>query len=164
MTASARREILLQLSVAAFCLAVGAGPATTQPQAAPPLSKFNLSTKAYSDGDWIPVQYTCGDPNGASPGMQWSDPPQGTMSFALIFHDTDAAPMKGSADVTHWILWNIPATAGQLPDSIKPDTSPDGIVQGKNIRVASTATNRRVRPRAPDRTTTFLNSMPSIRN
>src|SRR5580704_3897771 len=85
-------RILLGLSAVAICLAVGAGAARAQ-QAAPPPSKFSLSTNAYSDGDWIPLQYTCGDPNGASPSLQWTDPPQGTMSFALILHDTDAAPM-----------------------------------------------------------------------
>lgn len=127
-------RMLLRLCAAAFSLAASAGALKAQQQAAPPPSNFTLSTTAYTDGDWIPLQYTCGDPNGASPGVQWSDPPQGTMSFALIFHDTDAAPMKGSADVTHWILWNIPATAGQLPDGIKPDTSPNGIVQGQNVR------------------------------
>ena len=56
------------------------------------------------------------------------------MSFALIFHDTDAAPAKGAMDVTHWILWNIPASATQLPAGVQPDTSPDGIQQGKNVR------------------------------
>ena len=56
------------------------------------------------------------------------------MSFALIFHDTDAAPGKGAMDVTHWILWNIPASATQLPAGVQPDASPDGIEQGKNIR------------------------------
>ena len=31
-------------------------------------------------------------------------------------------------------LWNIPANATQLPAGVQPDTSPDGIQQGKNIR------------------------------
>ncbi len=50
--------------------------------------------------------------------------PHGTMSFALIFHDTDAAPGKGSMDVTHWILWNIAASAAQLPAGVQPDLLP----------------------------------------
>jgi Raf kinase inhibitor-like YbhB/YbcL family protein len=111
----------------------GRGRAAAQQPSAPPPSKFKLSS-VYYDTDWIPIQYTCGVTDGSSPAVQWSDAPQGTTSFALIFHDTDAAPGKGTMDVTHWILWNIPASAMQLPASVKPDTSPDGIQQGKNIR------------------------------
>ena len=105
-----------------------------QQQAAPPPSKFKVTTSAYSDEGWIPVQYTCGASDSFVPGLQWMDAPSGAASFAMIFHDTDAAPGKNAMDVTHWILWNIPGSATQLPADIKPDTSPDGIVQGKNIR------------------------------
>jgi Raf kinase inhibitor-like YbhB/YbcL family protein len=106
-------------------------------QQAPPPSKFKMTTSAWADGDWIPVQYTCGVDGGSSPGVRWSDPPDGTASFAVVFHDMDAAPGKGSTDVTHWILWNIPAATAQLPAGIPPDTSPDGMRQGKNIRGAN---------------------------
>jgi Raf kinase inhibitor-like YbhB/YbcL family protein len=113
---------------------VGAARIEAQQQAAPPPSKFKIATSAYSDTDWIPVQYTCGVSDSGSPGVQWSDAPQGTLSFTLVFHDTDGAPAKGAMDVTHWILWNIPASATQLPENVQPETSPDGIQQGKNIR------------------------------
>ena len=43
----------------------------------------------------IPTQYTCADPNAASPALQWTNPPANTASFAVILHDTDAAPAKG---------------------------------------------------------------------
>jgi Raf kinase inhibitor-like YbhB/YbcL family protein len=126
------RTSLLAISLMMFA---GAGAYAAQQQAAPPPpSKFKLTTGAYADGDWIPAQYACGTPDGTSPAVQWSDPPSGTASFAIIFHDTDAAPGKGVQDVTHWILWNIPATAVQLAAGMQPDTSPDGIAQGKNIR------------------------------
>jgi len=128
------RTTLAQVLVVLMALAIGAGNAAAQQQAAPPPSKFKMSSVFY-DGDWIPVQYSCGVPeDGSSPGIQWSNPPASTLSFALIMHDTDAAPAKGSMDVTHWILWNIPASSAELPPGVKPDTSPDGIVQGKNIR------------------------------
>ena len=66
--------------------------------------------------------------------MEWSNPPAGTVSLALILHDTEGAPMKPSMDVTHWILWNIPASSTSLMANVKPDASPDGIAQGKNVR------------------------------
>jgi Raf kinase inhibitor-like YbhB/YbcL family protein len=42
--------------------------------------------------------------------------------------------MKGVMDVTHWTFWNVPATSTSVAAGVKPDSSPDGIVQGKNIR------------------------------
>jgi Raf kinase inhibitor-like YbhB/YbcL family protein len=127
------RTTLAKVLVVLVALAIGAGNAAAQQAAPPPPSKFKMSSVFY-DSDWIPVQYSCGVPDGASPEIQWSNPPAGTMSFALIMHDTDAAPAKGSMDVTHWILWNIPGNATKLPAGVQPDTSPDGIAQGKNVR------------------------------
>ena len=128
------RTILTSLLLALLLAAAGAGTIAAQQQTTPPPSKFKMSTSAYADGDWIPVQYTCGVTDSSSPGVQWSDAPEGTMSFALILHDTDAAPGKGAMDVTHWIVWNIPASTAQLPANVRPDSSPDGILQGKNVR------------------------------
>jgi Raf kinase inhibitor-like YbhB/YbcL family protein len=45
----------------------------------------------------------------------------------------EGAPGKNSLDVTHWILWNIPASATSLPAAIAVGSSPMGIAQGKNV-------------------------------
>jgi Raf kinase inhibitor-like YbhB/YbcL family protein len=132
-----RIKAMLSLTVLVFLLVAGMGIAAAQQQAAPPPSKFKLTTSAYPEATQIPNQYTCADPNVASPPLQWSNAPQGTVSFTLIFHDTDAAPAKGAMDVTHWIVWNIPASSMQLAGNVKVDSSPDGIVQGKNVRGAN---------------------------
>ena len=128
------RTNLTKLLGFSLLLAAGTARLAAQQQTLPPPSKFKVTTSAYFDTDWIPVQYTCGVSDAGSPGVQWSDAPQGTASFALIFHDTDAAPAKGTMDVTHWIVWNIPAGPTQVPPGVLPDTTPDGIQQGKNIR------------------------------
>jgi hypothetical protein len=125
------------LVVTLMLTVLGTNALAAQQQAAPTPPKFKMMTSAYDDEDWIPLQYTCGVADGSSPGVQWSGAPQGTISFALIFHDSDAAPGKGAMDVTHWILWNIPASATQLPPGVPADGSPDGIQQGKNIRGAN---------------------------
>jgi len=123
------------LALAAFLVFTGAAKLAAQQQAAPPPpSKFKLMSPAYSEGSMIPTQYSCADTNAVSPALQWSNPPAGAMSFAVILHDTDAAPGKNSMDVTHWIFWNIPGTSTSVPANVKPDASPDGIVQGKNVR------------------------------
>jgi Raf kinase inhibitor-like YbhB/YbcL family protein len=109
------------------------------PPARPP-SLFKLTSPAYGEGSQIPKQFSClatptyPDSNSVSPPLQWSNPPKGTASFAIIFHDAEGASNKGTMDTTHWILWNIPGTATELPQSVPPGSSPDGIQQGQNVR------------------------------
>ena len=130
-----RTKLMQVLALLAFLFAAGTARVAAQQTATPPPpSKFKLSSSAYTEGSMIPTQYSCADPNAASPALSWSNPPNNTASFAVIFHDTDAAPMKGVMDVTHWIFWGIPASSTSIPAGIKPDSSPNGIVQGKNIR------------------------------
>ena len=129
-------NVLAGLLVAGV-LAAGVLSVVAQQPAAPPPSQFKLMTSGFADGARIPPQFTCADQNVASPPFQWSNPPAAAASFAMVFHDTDAAPAKGVTDVTHWLVWNIPATATALPADIKADATPDGIQQGKNIRGAN---------------------------
>jgi Raf kinase inhibitor-like YbhB/YbcL family protein len=56
------------------------------------------------------------------------------VAFALIFHDGDVHLGKGFDDVTHWIAWNIPASATGLPAGVAATADlPDGTRQGKNV-------------------------------
>jgi Raf kinase inhibitor-like YbhB/YbcL family protein len=120
-------------AIVLMSLMIGAGNLSAQQANAPAPSKFKM-TSVYYDEDWIPVQFSCGVTDPSSPELKWTDAPAGTASFALIFHDTDAAPGKAVMDVTHWLVWNIPASATQLAESVQPDSSPNGIQQGKNVR------------------------------
>jgi len=120
-------------TIIALLLLLGIGNAMAQQPQAPP-AKFKLMTSAFTEGAMIPTQYSCADPNATTPPLQWSGAPAATVTFALILHDTDAAPGKGTMDVTHWIFWNIPGTSTSVAANVKPDTSPDGIAQGKNVR------------------------------
>src|SRR6202521_3323799 len=102
-----RTKLMLSLTVLAILLVAGVAnmppkhqAATQQPAATPPPpSKFKLTSSAYTEGSMIPTQYSCADPNAASPALSWSNPPSGAVSFAIIMQDTDAAPMKGAMDV-----------------------------------------------------------------
>jgi len=47
-----------------------------------------------------------------SPALSWTNPPEGTKSFALMVHDPDAA--TGGAGIWHWVVINIPATAHSI--------------------------------------------------
>jgi Raf kinase inhibitor-like YbhB/YbcL family protein len=131
-----RTKFACLLAVLVFMVVAGTASVAAQQPAAPPPppSKFQLKSSAYTEGSMIPTQYSCADPNAASPALSWMNAPAAAASFAIVMHDTDAAPMKGVMDVTHWIFWNIPATSTSVAAGVKPDSSPDGIVQGSNVR------------------------------
>ena len=120
--------------IAVLAALLASAGALAQQQSAPPPSRFQLMSAAFQEGKMIPTQYTCAAGDFQSPPLAWSNAPQGAQSFAIIMHDTDAAPRKGVMDVTHWILWGIPADTMQLEAGVMPDAMPHGIRQGKNIR------------------------------
>ena len=77
----------------------------------PTPSPLTLTSPAFAQGEAIPGKYTCqGDD--ASPALQWSAPPPGTKSLALIVDDPDA---PGGTWV-HWVIYNIPPEAGELAE------------------------------------------------
>jgi Raf kinase inhibitor-like YbhB/YbcL family protein len=123
-------------TIFAASLALTAGAAYAQNKGGGGIpSPLKITVSGYSDGGAIPAKYTCAaKPPGGSPAIEWSGAPSGTMSFALIFHDGDVHPGKSFDDVTHWIAWNIPASATSLPADQKPEGEmPDGMRQGVNI-------------------------------
>ncbi len=107
----------------------GAGEVQT-PVSMPPASSqdFVLTSSAFAHGASIPPEYTC-DGEDLSPPLQWSDPPEGTRSFALIMDDPDA---PGGTWV-HWVLYNLPAGTRALPEAIPSDEQfADGSRHGIN--------------------------------
>jgi Raf kinase inhibitor-like YbhB/YbcL family protein len=97
----------------------GRGPAV------PPLL---MTTTAFEDGGVIPDKYTQkAGPMAVSPELKWSQVPMGTQSFALLFHDPEPVLNKSSKmDVTHWLIWNIPATSTGLSEGVAQGELPDG--------------------------------------
>ena len=86
-----------------------------------------MQTDAFPDGGIVPQKYT--GRGGIQPGFKFSGAPEGTVSYAIIFHDIDVALQGNTGDVLHWIAWNIPAAAGGIPEG----KLPEGAVQGANI-------------------------------
>lgn len=105
-------------------------PANTE---APPVpaedqTSFEITSIIIGHEQPIPEYHTC-DGDDLSPPLDWSEPPQGTQSFALIMDDPDA---PGGTWV-HWVLYNIPAETRSLQENIAPDTQlPDGSMHGIN--------------------------------
>jgi Raf kinase inhibitor-like YbhB/YbcL family protein len=94
-----------------------------------------LTTPDFQDGGIIPDKFTQAVPMPISPKLEWTNVPEGTQSFVLIMHDPDNALNKGTDDVLHWMVFNIPGTARSLPQNMPLDAKlPDGTIQAKGIR------------------------------
>jgi Raf kinase inhibitor-like YbhB/YbcL family protein len=70
---------------------------------------FTLTSHGFQDGDTIPRRFTC-DGADEAPHLTWTDPPDGTDSYALIMDDPDAP----SGTFTHWMVYDIPGSAREL--------------------------------------------------
>jgi len=74
-----------------------------------------VSSTSFADGAEIPAKNVGG--TGVSPQLSWTGAPATTMSYALIMHDTDASTDGTvTGDITHWVVWNIPAATTSLPE------------------------------------------------
>ena len=87
-----------------------------------------MTSDAFPDGGIVPPKYT-GRGGNVQPGFKFSGAPEGTVSYAIIFHDIDVSLMGSTGDVLHWIVWNIPAAAGGIPEG----SVPAGAVVGRGI-------------------------------
>jgi Raf kinase inhibitor-like YbhB/YbcL family protein len=91
-----------------------------------------LQSSAFTEQGSIPKRYTC-DGENVSPPLSWSDLPANTKSLVLIVDDPDAPdPAAPKMTWVHWLLYNIPPTATQLPEAVSASTLPKGTLQGKN--------------------------------
>jgi len=91
---------------------------------------MNLQVKSpdFASGGTIPKQFTCEGVD-ASPALEWSAPPSGTESFALITDDPDAP----AGTWVHWVAFDLPPTLRSLPQAVpKKEQLPDGTRQGQN--------------------------------
>jgi Raf kinase inhibitor-like YbhB/YbcL family protein len=87
---------------------------------------FKLRSPAFGPGGEIPLRYTAAGA-GDSPPLRWSNPPEGTKSFALIMDDHEERIW------VHWLLYGIPATVRELPEGVpRQDTVPGVGSQGLN--------------------------------
>src|SRR4051812_12527361 len=87
-----------------------------------------LTSTAFEQGEPIPREYT-GDGQNISPPLQWSGPPGGTSSLALVCQDPDAP--RGT--FTHWVIFNLPAESRELSASVPSvGTLPGDATPGTN--------------------------------
>jgi Raf kinase inhibitor-like YbhB/YbcL family protein len=123
-------------------LSVAAGAMAQTPPAPAPVPtkpRLALTTDAFEDGGIIPNKFTmAAEGTPVSPKLTWINVPEGTVSFALILIDPETAVMKKTDEVLHWMIFNIPGTAHELPEGVPaqpqlPDGSIQGVNQGKKV-------------------------------
>ena len=73
------------------------------------LTKLQLNSDAFQNGQPIPTEFTCDGAN-QTPTLNWGDPPADTRSFALVIDDPDAP----SGTFRHWGVFDIPASARSI--------------------------------------------------
>jgi Raf kinase inhibitor-like YbhB/YbcL family protein len=86
---------------------------------------FNLVSPDLPPGKPIAERFTanafgCHGPN-ESPALKWSNAPAGTRSFAVTMFDPYRPPASGW---WHWVVYDIPATATELPRKAGDPGSP----------------------------------------
>jgi Raf kinase inhibitor-like YbhB/YbcL family protein len=74
-----------------------------------------ITSTAFGHHERIPAKYTC-DGDDINPPLAFEDIPSSTRSLALVMSDPDAP--GGTWD--HWVIWNIPPTAGAVSEGEPP--------------------------------------------
>ncbi len=113
--------------IACFVLAMGMalsgsarqqGKSSESGQQPPDERSLRIMISAFPDGGRVPVKNSClGPGHGVSPAVRWWRVPPGTESFILLVHDPEAHH-KGVEDIAHWMIWNIPGNARELPEGV----------------------------------------------
>ncbi|HEU0188948.1 MAG TPA: YbhB/YbcL family Raf kinase inhibitor-like protein [Gallionella sp.] len=91
-----------------------------------------IMSPSFSHNRAIPVRHTCDGLN-ISPLLKWTAVPTGTKSLALIVDDPDAPnPEAPKMTWVHWVIYNIPPDAIDLPETTSGEGLPPGTLQGLN--------------------------------
>ncbi len=114
------------------------GPPTSAITLAPATAgaKLKVSSSAFKDGGRLPETYTQNGRN-VSPPLSWSKGPKETQSYVVLTEDMG---VNRPDPVSHWVIYDIPATATALPEGVPTEAKPAkpaGALNGLNIRKAS---------------------------
>ncbi|MFT7518357.1 MAG: Raf kinase inhibitor-like YbhB/YbcL family protein [Kiritimatiellia bacterium] len=91
-----------------------------------------VTSSSFAAGAGIPKLHTC-EGQDAAPQISWTGAPEKTASFVLIVDDPDAPdPAAPKLTWVHWVLYDLPASIGELPASVRADALPSGTRQGNN--------------------------------
>lgn len=96
------------------------------------IMSMRITSSSFPHDGVIPARHTC-DGHDTSPELIWTEVPEGAKSLVLIVDDPDAPdPAAPKRTWVHWVLYNIPADTGGLPESIAATALPSGTREGIN--------------------------------
>lgn len=90
----------------------------------PDASGWQLTSPSFDDGEPFEDAFTCNDKpfgEGAFPGLDWTQGPPRTKSYAVVFKDTSILEQNDPATINrafHWAIWDIPADVHSLPTAL----------------------------------------------
>src|SRR5262245_56279191 len=97
---------------------------------------FTLTSPSFKDGERLATQFAGNNksnPNcvgeNVSPALSWSNPPEGTKSFAILMFDIDGRPPGG---VSHWVAYGIPASVTSFAEG-EVSKQTDKFVGGQSL-------------------------------
>ena len=98
---------------------------------------FTLTSTTFKDGQLMPrkvANSTSTNPNcvgeNVSPQLSWSNPPEGTKSFAILMEDPEG---RGGAGVHHWVAYGIPPSVTSFAEG-EVNKPSDKYVGGKSTQ------------------------------
>jgi Raf kinase inhibitor-like YbhB/YbcL family protein len=109
----------------AFAQPKGGGGGKGKGFSLPPSIK--ISVEGATDMGQFPAANAGGQ--GKSPKISWTQAPAATAAFVLLFHDPDPVLGGGTGDVMHWLVYNIPGDATELPAALPQGAMANGAVQ-----------------------------------
>ena len=93
---------------------------------------LTLNSNAFVNGGEIPSKHTC-EAEDLSPPLRWEGVPDKAESLVLIVDDPDAPdPQAPKTTWVHWVLYNLPADSGGLPEGTTYRNLPLGTKEGLN--------------------------------
>ena len=96
---------------------------------------IEVTSSEFNERRRIPRKYSCTQED-ISPPIAWSEPPQGTVSLALVV-DSDQFPGPPYA---HWVVWGISPDTKALPEAV-PNT-PEAPSIGPTARQGTNSNER----------------------
>lgn len=119
------------------CVFVAAVSLSCLAIAAPAAKDFVLKSPGFADNGRLAVKYAGNDksnPNcvgtNVSPALEWSNPPAGTTSYAIVLYDPEG---RNGLGVVHWVAYGIPVSVTQFAEGEVGKPS-EKFVGGKGTR------------------------------
>jgi Raf kinase inhibitor-like YbhB/YbcL family protein len=111
------RVIFASVAFAALISACVSGAPTPLPHSGP-APDFALTSSAFTQGAAIPKKYSC-DGENIPPPLKWSGATSDPKSYVLTMEDLDAPTGTVFPWLTHWVVFDIPASQTQIAEGAK---------------------------------------------